>query len=73
MGSLHILDALIRDGEYLPLALAFAAGAPAATAEDYAKHPVATVRVRYKDPDTGRVTELEQRVTDANSIANFAG
>ena len=34
--------------------------------------PIATIRVRYKDPDTGHVTELEQRVTDANSFANFA-
>jgi Ca-activated chloride channel family protein len=34
--------------------------------------PIATMRVRYKDPDTGKVTELEQRITDANRHANFA-
>lgn len=34
--------------------------------------PIATMRVRYKDPDTGKVTELEQRITDGNRRANFA-
>lgn len=33
---------------------------------------IATLRVRYKDPDTGKVTELERRITDANRRANFA-
>jgi len=33
------------------LALAFAAGAPAATAEDYARNATATVRVRYMVSD----------------------
>lgn len=34
--------------------------------------PIATVRVRYKDPDTGRVTELEQRVTEINRTCDFS-
>lgn len=34
--------------------------------------PIATMRVRYKDPDTGAVTELEQRIADANRSERFA-
>jgi Ca-activated chloride channel family protein len=34
--------------------------------------PIATMRVRYKDPDTGKVTELEQRIDDGNRTTDFA-
>jgi catechol 2,3-dioxygenase-like lactoylglutathione lyase family enzyme len=42
----------------LALALAFTAGAPAATAEDYAKNAVATVRVRYMVSDVRAATDF---------------
>ena len=37
-----------------------------------AGRPIATVRVRFKDPDTGAVTELEQRVTSEDRYRTFA-
>ena len=37
-----------------------------------AGQPIATVRVRYQDPDTRAVTELEQRVTAADRHRTFA-
>ncbi len=42
----------------LALALAFAAGAPGAHAEDYAKNAVATVRVRYMVTDVKTATDF---------------
>ena len=37
-----------------------------------AGQPIATVRVRYQDPDTRAMTELEQRVTVADRHRSFA-
>ncbi len=34
--------------------------------------PIGTVRVRYRDPDTGAVTEQEQRITTAERHRRFA-
>lgn len=42
----------------LAMALAFAAGAPGADAEDYAKNAVATVRVRYMVTDVKTATDF---------------